>query len=130
MTTSQEQHQLAAEWHQAVIDEKPFYIEEAPKGTNIWQPFDGVFCFSRYDYRRKPQPKLISWTFEDITPDIAGAWIRCNTILRRIVGFSFSGLILGGYPDNNTVNWEQLKNKYEYSTDLKTWNPCGKVVNE
>jgi len=137
MTSIQEQHKLASEWHAAMAKGEPFEVEESWKGKNEWGEFDGMFVLEDYDYRRKPTPKLIPWSFEDITPEIAGAWFHgkqykafANGVIFETDGMEMSRQMyvsLGLFGQNNFVTYSEALEQLEYSTDLKTWKPCGKV---
>jgi len=148
MTDLQKQHQLAAEWHQAQADGKPFEVEFRVKGSTIWRMlnYTPAWVFHAYEYRRKSTPKLISWTFDDILnhPEIAGAWFRTDNKKCIFKWLAFTDHVimvdqvgcLSWFLPEERGGWKQNCILYsalmrcEYSTDLKTWHPCGKVVNE
>jgi hypothetical protein len=142
MTSIQEQHKLASEWH----------AEMAAKGTafevqsrwarddhkhNEWLTVEAPnWDFKDREYRRKPTPKLIPWTFEDITPEIAGAWFRWKEgkAFFSPVGFEIERILIRKpffYTLSNVSQcgllYHEAIEQLEYSTDLKTWKPCGKV---
>jgi hypothetical protein len=101
--------------------------------------------FNQVEYRRKPQTKLIPWTVEDITPEIAGAWFNYKDSISKTTGtktvwFNVNEIaFIQGCETRGTFEIPLIK-RYtfidlinigvKYSTDLKTWKPCGKVVNE
>jgi len=139
MTSIQEQHKLASEWHAEMAAKgSAFEVQAKLKksdaewfnvSTPNWQA-------NEYEFRRKPTPKLIPWTFEDITPEIAGAWFRGKggKAFFSPVGFYIERILIPKpffYTLSNVSQcgllYHEAIEQLEYSTDLKTWKPCGKV---
>lgn len=118
-----EQRQLALEWH-----EKRFALQYKLNDWpgSSWEDIAAPsWGFDISEYRRKPESKIVPWTFGDISPEIAGAWFECHKDGQwvRVVRISNSGLWLP-----QCESFLSLCENYQYSTDLKIWQPCGKVV--
>jgi hypothetical protein len=139
MTSIQEQHQLASEWHAEMAAKgTAFEVEWREKGMQLWKVTEEpTWRFYSLEYRRKPTPKLTPWTFEDITTEIAGAWFRGkgyhafgSGVIFEKDGIQMSRqmyIALGVSGQNHFLTYNQALEQLEYSTDLKTWKPCGKV---
>jgi hypothetical protein len=73
-------------------------------------------------YRIKPTPSLVPWTQEDVPPV---CWVF------RDKEFSAKYLITAIHPKEVSIHgwgwftYEKLLS-WSYSTDLKTWKPCGR----
>ena len=153
MTDLQKQHQLAAEWHAEMAAKgTAFQVETRYIGPLICRSREWVdyHCpqqpFADWENRRKPEPKLVPWTFEDVLnhPEIAGAWFRTDNKKCIFKWLAFTDHVimvdqvgcLSWFLPEERGGWKQNCILYsalmrcEYSTDLKTWHPCGKVVNE
>lgn len=112
---------LKAEWEKANAEGKPFKVQfrDVSCGDNpsAWKeatPAWADWC----EYRRKPTPVIVPWTFED---QICGMVVeRKNTDERRIVSIQWPAAVLlsGGL-------------RQEYGELLRDWQqvdgkPCGK----
>lgn len=91
----------------------------------ILDNIDGVIRSFEEFKEPKPKIEIMPWTVNDILPTL---WIRkigevdCfHPVIIQEKGLIFCNAVFASY--------ETLKNKYEYSTDLKTWKPCYKIVN-
>lgn len=73
-------------------------------------------------YRIKPEPKFVPWTMEDVPPV---CWVRMKGNPNR------HSLVTDLFKDSVQFcdmqpSFCALLDRYEYSTDLMTWKPCGK----
>ena len=102
---------------------------------NEWRDRDrpDMDCDPYALYRIKPELKTrrVPLSPEDITPGTAirhPDWIfvwRWAMVRPGTVGVCS----VGAQTDDAVWTWEQLMDRYEYSTDLgKTWKPCWKEV--
>lgn len=135
-----EQRQLAVEWEQAKASGKPICAESRPITPEAdWeQVCNPSWDFATFEYRRKSNPKIIPWTFSDITPEIAGAWFRPKGHFAdsgaycRMTSFgdSCGGFLVkvSGEWIADAIGWGYMFKNLEWSTDLKNWHPCGKVL--
>lgn len=92
---------------------------------DYWAPIDGEPCWdwSRFTYRRKPEPKLREFTDKTVPRD---AWFRFNGggLERRAVTIRPDGVILGCC--TSVTTFAALLKEWSHSLDNgKTWHPCG-----
>jgi len=93
-----------------------------------WVPISNPNFLSDQDrYRVKPESKTVLWTRADVPPvcwlrHIAGGSLFAATAI-------WNDGVAHRYGDT-TITWTLLSREYQYSTDLKTWHPCTKVVTE
>lgn len=123
------QRQLAIEWEKAKKAGMPFELEYKTKSDAIWDMADRpTWHFDQMDYRRKPTPTYVPWTFEDITPQIANGWFRKkeNVVKDFVHAYRFSIYGISLNP-SSVFTYSGALQHLEHSTDLKTWHPAGKV---
>jgi hypothetical protein len=122
-----EQHALKDAW-----EKEKFHIQFKYYKETLWQDLDKpCWNFNDGEYRGKPEPRYVPWTFEDITPDIAGAWFK--SVNPSAAEFWIISIInKDGFclANSQTICYAVLQEFYLYSTDLKTWHRCGKEVSE
>ena len=122
-----EQRQLAIEWMTANAAGKKFEVEWRAKNVDghDWVAASAPSWNFHYDeYRRKPKPKIVPWTFEDMAQH-GNSWFRFKNSYGafRITVIEEVRVYFGNqyFPD-----YSSLLKEWEYSIDLKTWKPCGK----
>ena len=76
------------------------------------------------EYRIKPQPKLVPFTFEDNLL-FRDKWIRQKD-LKALSRLSWFGPISISLGDNNKMTYIQLLDNFEFEDG----SPCGKYTNE
>ena len=113
--------------------------------NNVWSHFNSIEGLIGYLYAEdkiptiKPKPKLVPWTMADVPFD---CWIRSkfnishvNKII-KITTTHLNCLANNDFTQNmlsscviRTLSFDELLEDWECSSDLKTWHPCGKYVN-
>ena len=133
-------YELVAEWALAKAQWKNCPIQVKSLTANDWVNCDSIPSEfqNNYKWRKTPELKLEPWTFEYILkyPEISGAWFRPKGHFAFGSGFVFGpgGIeVTQGFNkilrhNSPLLRYEEVLQFLEWSTDLKTWNPCGKVV--
>ena len=97
---------------------------------NNWAPCRSpAWDFINYEYRVKPEPKLVAFTVHDIKKDMVFIHKACQLGgYVNFVSIDKDGIRLGTREDK--VSYYNLKADFLYSLDEgKTWNECSKEVN-
>jgi hypothetical protein len=84
---------------------------------------------SDYDrIRLVPEKKLVPWT--ELPP---GVWVRLKNspnIAYQLIEIPSGVKLTHGATGSTTYSYADLLSSFEYTTDLKTWHPCGTGVEE
>lgn len=112
---------------QAFIDGKVIQsklCKELSKSVDWADTSNPVWRWDVYNYRIKPEPKLVPLTINDIPPI---CWIRvkgdCNRFEHLVTSCCITYISFNG----GKTTWRELfERSFEYSSDRKTWLPCHK----
>lgn len=99
-------------------------IEHKSIGAGCWDIDENPSFAFPHQYRIKPEPKLVSFTFEDNLL-FRDKWIRQKD-LKALSRLSWFGPISISLGDNNKMTYIQLLDNFEFEDG----SPCGKYVEE
>lgn len=89
--------------------------------TNCNRP---SWSFDFYDYRIKPSSETQPLSIDDMVPGIYFKSKNSPTSIYLSTGFRQDGVIINFI----VYSYVSLFRDWLWSTDLKTWNPCSKIV--
>ena len=115
-----EKAKMAVEIGNAILQGKEVQFED----SDSWEHSDTPSLnFSSYNYRVKPQPKYVPFTFEDAKDLIGKAVIKKGaTLVKQIIVVNENEV---GF-DANNVSFQSLLEFYTFLDDT----PCGKLENQ
>lgn len=101
-------------------------IECSNENKEYWETVDEpLWSWFGQSYRIKPEPKVVPFSLEDIIP---GMYLKRKN---QQSNWLVTGFGPDGVATNDTVlSYRQLSDEYSWSTDLKTWKPFHKVIEE
>ena len=120
---------MAVEVGQAVLEGKEVQFEAMigshfKSGEPIWViTLDPSLNFYKENFRVKPEPKLIPFTFDD-AKDLIGKGIIHKTEKLALLINEVCGDSVGFFNDN--ISFESLLEWYQFLDG----SPCGKIVNQ
>ena len=94
---------------------------------NLWQDIVNTDFGDYKNYRIKPEPKLVPFTFED-KQYFKNLWVKSkeHDTLNSLVQISKDDVLMTYGVKNIRVTYSQLLKNYEFEDN----SPCGKYIND
>ena len=99
-------------------------IESSANGVSWVEVNDPVWA-KHQEYRIKPEPKLVPFTFED-NKLFRDKWIRAKGYIPLVRITSINQRGFDFYQNNNTITWQYALSNYEFEDG----SPVGKYIEE